>query len=154
MPEKPDIHKRFTELLSEALRKTERSLEELRERIRDSPGANQSHSDTTKSQLSAVALGTEKQIIELREMRDALKFASTPFAGPTIKPGALIEVEQNGSSDWFLLLPKARGDSVETNGVEITAISVQTPMAQALLHRSVGDTIPWRNGDMKIVNAL
>lgn len=132
-------------------RNMESSLQELRERVRDAPGANVSHSDTTKSQLSAVALGSEAQLLECRHMVAALQSVCTTSSS-SVCVGSLTMVRAPHGDEWYLILPKARGDSVVIGGVEVTAISVTAPLSKALLNHSVGEIISWRGVSLEVVH--
>lgn len=138
-----DIH------FSEVCQKMESSLKGLRDRIRDAPGANVSHSDTTKSQLSAVALGTEEQLLECRQMLAALQ-AMKGVLSTSVQVGSLVEVGSDHDTEWYVILPKARGDSLMVEGTEITAISAISPLAKALLNRTVGEKINWSGSVFEI----
>src|SRR3989344_3365088 len=142
MSHKLKIIEAFNTHFSEVCQKMESSLRGLRDRIRDAPGANVSHSDTTKSQLSAVALGIEEQLLECRQMLTALH-SMTGLLSTSVQVGSLVEVDFEHGTEWYVILPRARGDSLTVADIEITAISVVSPLAKALLNSTVGEKINW-----------
>jgi len=57
--DKKKIIEEYLKFLDEKVKNTEKSLKSVRKDAIDAPGSNVSHSDTSKFQLSNVALGIE-----------------------------------------------------------------------------------------------
>ena len=143
------------ELMAQNLKRLETSLEDTRNRARDAPGGNQSHSDTSKVQLSTVALGLEAQVIELGSIREGLQFVKTKASSDSVLVGSLFTV-QNGSGDvdTYLLLSKARGDSVSVRGVEVTSISTASPVGKVFLNRKRGERVFFRDVEFTVIDVV
>ena len=58
-----------------------------------------------------------------------------------IDAGALVELDLDGESTHFLLVPAAGGVSIEDEGREITLLTPASGLYQKLLGRKVGDSI-------------
>lgn len=140
-------------LMAENIRRLEASLADTRDRARDAPGANQSHSDTSKVQLSTVAEGLEAQVIEMRTICGGLKSVRINPPADSVLVGSLFTT-QNGSGDvdTYLLLAKARGDSVCVGGVEVTSISIASPVGRVFLNKKKGDHVRFQGAEFTVVH--
>ena len=120
----------------------------------------QSHSDTTKSQMHALAANIEKMIrekdIAIKYLNDFLNSSSNK--NKTVKEGALIEIQdENNAKKFYLLVPDGgAGVIVKVGDVSVTSLTARTPLGSALTGKKSGDTVTLRNktGDrnLKILN--
>ena len=132
------------ETLIQKKKNAEQSLETTRQAAIDAPGAMQSHSDTTKWQMSRRAEAIEQSIFETQQALGVLKrLMDHP---PTITKGsnyAIIEVENldDGSRAKYFLLPAGGGDTYEVDGEKITALTMSAPLARVLVGTVAGDEV-------------
>jgi hypothetical protein len=132
------------ETLTQREESTKQSLEITRQAAIDAPGAMQSHSDTTKWQMSqrAGAIGqslceTQKGLGELKRLMSHL---------PSITRGsvyAIIEVDNldDGSRAKYFLLPAGGGNTYEVEGEEITILNINAPLARVFIGSVAGDEV-------------
>ena len=132
------------ETLIQKKKNAEQSLETTRQAAIDAPGAMQSHSDTTKWQMSRRAEAIEQSIFETQQALGVLKHLMDH--PPTITKGsnyAIIEVENldDGSRAKYFLLPAGGGDTYEVDGEKITALTMSAPLARVLVGTVAGDEV-------------
>ena len=91
------------------------------------PGSKaESKYDTRSLEASYLAAGQARQVEELAE--DA------------IDAGALVEVELDGESSWFLLAPAAGGVEIGWEGRDITLLTPSSALYRRLVGMRVGDS--------------
>ena len=108
------------------------------------PGSKaESKYDTRSLEASYLAAGQAKQVEDLA--RDVASFDSLrlPEFGTddAIDAGALVEVDLDGESQWFLLVPAAGGVSLEWEDREITLLTPASALYQRLLGLRMGDSL-------------
>ena len=132
------------ETLTQKIEGAKQSFETARRAAIEAPGAMQSHSDTTKWQMSRRVEAIQGSITETQQALNALKsFMRSP---PTVTKGsgyATIEVENldDGSRVKYFLLPAGGGNTYEVDGEEITVLNVGAPLARAFIGSVAGDEI-------------
>jgi len=70
------------------------------------------------------------QFQELREFK----------AGDAIAPGALIDIEIDGKSSRYFMAEAGGGTKIEHDGVEISVLTPEAPLAQSIMGKKTGDT--------------
>lgn len=120
------------------------NLETARQAAIDAPGAMQSHSDTTKWQMSRRAEALQRSIVETQQALDT--FESLMRYPPTITKCSvytIVEVENldDGSRTKYFLLPAGGGNTYEVEGEEIIVLSVSAPLARAFIGSVAGDDV-------------
>jgi hypothetical protein len=147
--EKKEVIDATIKIFTEKINNLNFSLEDVRNRARDAPGHNVSHSDTSKFQLSNLALGIEKQVLEYKEILEQLKNLSLD---PTdkISIGSLFTLcnAKNNEEKIFIMLYQGGGEKVTIGDVKVTTLSVVAPIAQACLNKEIDDEV---NSTFKIV---
>ena len=120
---------------------------------RASAGATDSESraetkwDTCGLEASYLARGHAQQFNELATgIQQLRRFTLPDFTNRPIGKGALVEVDLNGTTSFFLLLDCGGGSTITEAGKEITVITPQTPVGSALLNKKQGDTFSFRAG--------
>ena len=141
---KQKLLQRVIEVLTQKGKSAEQSLETTRQAAIEAPGAMQSHSDTTKWQMSRRAEAMERSIFETQQALGMLKHLMDH--PPTISKGsnfAIIEVANldNGSKAKYFLLPAGGGDTYEVDGEKVTALTMGAPMARVLIGTIAGDEV-------------
>jgi transcription elongation GreA/GreB family factor len=99
--------------------------------------------DTRGLEASYLAGAQSKRVLELEELLDLYRHIdvgvfdkSTPVAST-----AVIELETEGKSQFYFLMPKGGGMSVTFESKLIQVVTPQSPMGSALLGHKVGDQI-------------
>lgn len=97
--------------------------------------------DTRALEASYLAHGQSRQAAEMEEAIAAYKSLETRDFGTSepIGMGALVELEQAGQSTFYFLGPRAGGLEVEHEGLKVLIITPQSPLAQQLQRKKVGD---------------
>jgi hypothetical protein len=108
------------------------------------PGSKaESKYDTRSLEASYLAAGQAKQVEDLA--RDVAAFESLRLpefdTDGAIDAGALVEVDLDGESQWFLLAPAAGGVMLEWEGREITLLTPASALYQKLLGLRMGDSL-------------
>ncbi|MFA5777991.1 MAG: GreA/GreB family elongation factor [Candidatus Paceibacterota bacterium] len=132
------------EMLTQREKSTKQSLETTKQAAIEAPGAMQSHSDTTKWQMSRRAEAIEQSLFETRQALGALKRFMDHL--PTTTKGsscAIVEVENldDGVRSKYFLLPVGGGDTYEVDGEKISTLSIGAPMARAFIGTVAGDEV-------------
>lgn len=138
---KEEIAKAFLSLLEGQLSRYEETLAETRRQVIDAPSANQSHSDTSKSQLSGLALGQEGRLKEIELTIRSLKSLDIS-PRDRIVAGAVFTVEsgEQGAKNYFMF-PGAQPAEVQVDGVTIMSISAKSPIGVAVLGKRKGEKV-------------
>ena len=106
----------------------------------DSPGAMQSHSDTSKFQFGKLAEDAAARAEKLEQAVAAL--GKLPEPGGPAALGSLIEAEEDGARKYFLLVPDgAGGQEFEAEGVAVQAVAVSSPIGRALIGHALGEEV-------------
>jgi hypothetical protein len=108
------------------------------------PGSKaESKYDTRSLEASYLAAGQARQVDELA--RDLALFDSVSLPAfaidDSIDAGALVEVELDGESTWFLLAPAAGGLEIAHDDFEITLLAPESALYRKLLGLRVGDSL-------------
>jgi transcription elongation GreA/GreB family factor len=103
--------------------------------------------DTCGLELSYLARGLAKQFETLAKQVEELRaFTAPDFAGKAIGIGALVETRVDGETNHFILLNCGGGTEVAVGGVDITAITPESPVGAALMGKKKGQTYSFRAG--------
>lgn len=123
---------------------------DTRRRIIDSPSANQSHSDTSRYQLSNLALGQESRLGEIEQIAFSLRSINVSPQDKVVV-GALFTLQTEGVEPrTYFMFPGAQGDILEVDGVPITAISFKSPLGKAALGKRRGECVTHASCRMEI----
>lgn len=129
-----------------------KALEEAKKDVIDAPSANQSHSDTTKYQLSQVVLRHDGRLKEMNEFVENLKnFDFSPKE--RVLPGCIFTVVgKEGESDNYFMSPWALSTEVEFEGKTITAITAKSPLGAAALGKETGEKIKFGKIELELID--
>ncbi len=128
------------------------SRDKTREMAIDAPGANQSHSDTSKFQLSNVRLGLESLRIETDNNASQLSRMKIESCS-RVTLGAIFSLHETsgGSQDkYYFLVPAGGGESISIGDMTITSITPGTPIAKACLRKEEGDVVGFNGKEFEI----
>jgi len=138
----------------------ESGLASAKQTALEAPGAMQSHSDTTKSQMHTLAANIEEIIkekeIAIRYLDNSLN--GGPDKNEVIKEGAFIEVrDENNKKKFYLLVPDGgAGVIVKVGEISVTSLTAKTPLGSALAGKKIGDTVAFQNKtgnrNLKVLN--
>ncbi|MBT9169422.1 MAG: hypothetical protein DDT19_02781 [Syntrophomonadaceae bacterium] len=132
------------ETLAQREKSAKQSLEAARRAAIEAPGAMQSHSDTTKWQMSRRAEAIERSLFENQRALGVLKrLMDHP---PTITMGsgyAIVEVKNpdDESITKYFLLPAGGGETYEVDGEKIVVLNMGAPLALAFIGAVAGDEV-------------
>jgi hypothetical protein len=98
--------------------------------------------DTRSLEASYLAAGQARQVEELAADVELFEKVALPEFGMEgeIAAGALVEVEMNGESAWYLLAPGAGGLEVEWEGREVTLLTPSSALYRTLLGMRSGES--------------
>jgi len=97
--------------------------------------------DTLAIEENYLADGLAKQALAAAKAIEEIgKLPLRKFTGDDpIDPGALVELEFSGASEWFFLAPSGGGTEVCHDGTTITVITPESPLGSQLIGSHVGD---------------
>lgn len=137
----------------------EKSLEETNNAINDAPGAMQSHSDTTRSQLTVLENTTKQALIEKATELESLKgFVVKDYPNmEESRLGSIVKVKKGDNSiENYFLLPAGSGVKVEHEGEKVICITPTSPLGKELIGKKKGQKFSWNLGlkktDMEILD--
>jgi transcription elongation GreA/GreB family factor len=153
MIDKAKVLAAFVRLHAEKVTDLEQALHGTQRDVVSAPGSSESHSDTMKFQHSNLALGIQGRFLEAQQTAAIFSFL-TPEAKSIASEGALVSVQDMKSNKDFhyLIVPKGGGDVVELDGQEIMAISVEAPIAKALIGKGQGEVAIFRDKSFKVTS--
>lgn len=108
------------------------------------PGSKaESKYDTRNLEASYLAKGQARQVEELAEAVRIFEILVLPEFGiyDPIDAGALVEVDLNGDTAFFLLAPVGGGMTLDHQGSELTVLTPESAMYQRLIGLKMGDSL-------------
>lgn len=136
---------------SELKRQFERlaaSADEARSAATDPDSKAESKYDTRSLEASYLAAGQARQVEELAaalQRLESLEPHDFDLTDP-VGPGALVELETGEETQYYLLVPAGGGVSIVHDGREITLLTPDSALYQALLGKAVGDALESPDG--------
>lgn len=148
--EKATVVQKFIESLEENLNTLQHALDETRRGAIEAPGSNVTHSDTSKSRLSDVALGLEGRVREVNGALVSLRYPISTVSRITI--GALVGVEdiQSGEVSYYYVVRQAGGHTICIDEISVTSISAGAPFCRNLMNKEVGDDFEFQGKELQI----
>lgn len=98
--------------------------------------------DTRGLEASYLAGAQAKRVAEVEQTLHMLRHLQPKDfkEDDVIASSALVELEHEGKTTYCLLLPSGGGLTIEHEGQSIQVITPKSPLGEALVGRSVGDT--------------
>lgn len=127
----------FRASLGEELAALERVIALARDEATHPESRPENKYDTRALEASYLAAGQGQRLGELRELVAWLAREHPP--ADRARLGALLEVWVDGRTRWVLLAPRG-GASVRVDSVEVTLVSVASPLGKALVGLREDDT--------------
>lgn len=99
--------------------------------------------DTRATEAAYLAEAQAEQVEHLAEAIATIRTLTLPGYELTdeIGPGALVETDLEGETSFYLLVPVAGGTTLDYLGCELTLLTPDAPLYQALLGRRAGDML-------------
>ncbi|MDO8610578.1 MAG: hypothetical protein Q7R95_08585 [bacterium] len=142
------------ELFRVRIEKLTSSSDDTRESAREAVGANKSHSDTSKFQLSNVKLGIDSVRIETEETISLL--LQTPLNDCSkIVLGAVFTINEIGGKSKernYFLVSAGGGETLTLGGMDIISITPGAPIARACLQKNKGETFEFQGKKFEITD--
>ena len=150
--EKKEVIGAVIKVFTDKIKNLNSTLKDTRDRARDAPGHNVSHSDTSRFQLSNLSLGIEKQILEYRQILEQLKNLPIKFHG-RISIGSLFTLFniENNEEKTFFMLYQGGGEKIIINDTEIITLSVTAPISQLCFNKEIDEEVKFRNSIFEII---
>ncbi len=152
---KEEIVSALADLLRGRVKELEASLKDTRERAIDAPSSSESHSDTSKSQLSHLAAGLQQQLQKAQEDLNYVVTTPIHYNKGTVSVGSLIELKDKGTSGGiricFIVL-RAGGENIQVNNSVVTTLTPSAPLARACMGRKKGEEVSCNNRSYLIEN--
>ncbi len=102
--------------------------------------------DTRAIEAAYLAGAQADRVRELDRVVNALEFLALRELGDgdPIGLSALVELDLDGARSHYFLLPVGGGMRASAEGVEVQVVTPQSPMGQALIGKTTGDTVELR----------
>lgn len=99
--------------------------------------------DTRGLEASYLAGAQSKRVLDLQETLEQFRYLDMKKFGPEtpIASTAFVELECDGKSVYYLLMPKGGGMTATAEGKHVQVITPQSPLGEALLGHLAGDQI-------------
>tara|TARA_B100000945_G_C19867776_1_gene361390 strand:- start:27 stop:500 length:474 start_codon:yes stop_codon:yes gene_type:complete len=94
--------------------------------------------DTRGLEASYLAAGQANKVSELESAIAAYKDLLNQPTHKAIEVGSLIELNQEGFTEFYFIGPTAGGTEVEVEGTEILAITSESPLGSQLISLKLG----------------
>lgn len=146
---KKDIHRRFIEQLTSELAAITAAAKQSFATATDEEHHAENKYDTFKLESSFLARGQAKRVEELTEALDSLQMLPLKKLHNTspIQLGALVRLKaEDGTMRTLLFGSAAGGETIIVNRQEITVVTSRSPLGQAVLGKTVGDTFDVKIG--------
>jgi len=143
--DKQNVLRVYLESLDKKIEEVAGNLQSIYSNIDAAPTPSESHSDTTRSQLSQVALGISERLSSLKTTRAMTSSSSSSrLIRPTI--GALIEVEDNRTKEkvYYFVVHGVGGESLLLDGSKVFSVSINAPILNPISKIKIGDTFEFR----------
>ena len=135
--DKKDILKKVIEELEKEVRGLKKSVGTIHKTGVEAPGAMESHSDTTKSQMQNLEAKTNEDLLSKERELETLRRFVPNNSSEKIEIGSLFETEEKGKKSTLFFLEGGAGIRV----LECTVITPRSPLGRAFMGKKKGDKI-------------
>ena len=146
---KREIHQRFVDRLTSELQAITVAAKGSFATATNAEHAAESKYDTFKLESSYLARGQAKRVEELTYALECLQTQPLKELDNTslVQLGAVVRLEAgDGQKRALFFCSAAGGETISAGGEEIVIITVGSPLGQAVLGKTVGDTCDVRMG--------
>lgn len=140
----------------------EMSLKTTLQAAVEAPSAMQSHSDTRKSQMHALADNFRNLLVEKERAISALRNLpeSQLQQSEVVQISSVVEVQESGDKQsFYFVLPEGGGIEIKNKKQCIVVVTSRAPFATVLIGKKKGDSIKFqissdsgKNREMTILN--
>ncbi|BCU79152.1 hypothetical protein [Luteolibacter sp. LG18] len=143
MSTKSELIDRLRAELRARLERLSQAAREAHAAATDAGSKAESKYDTRSLEESYLAKGQAKNVEETADQLRIFESWAPPEFEITapIDAGALVEVDLNGETGFYLLAPTAGGMTAEHLGCELTVLTPESPLYRKLRGLSTGDTL-------------
>ncbi len=149
--DKAAIFSLILETLRAELQRRESAAKEAASNATDAESKAEDKYDTRATESSYLARGQAMQVEELVEDVRILESFELPGSTSVGRPGALLEVEMDGETLWFFLLPRAGGLDVQAGDQMITVVTPVSPIGEQLQSKFAGDSFTFQDAAWKVL---
>lgn len=148
MLEKPLVVDALIVLLEEELALATNASRDAADYATNEESRAESQWDTQGLEASYLAAGQATHAKEIAEALHKLQGRRYELAQPceTVMRGALVQCQLGRAQEWFYFAPVAGGETVKVDGREVTVITRESPIAQVMVGKAVGDDFTLANG--------
>lgn len=147
-----------SEIISQLIKLQEDKVISLKESLsayescaKDSPGSNQSHSDTSKFQYSNLALNLRKNIIDAEELISSLKLMDISKKN-FVCLGSLIKIKDQVTGSIFIyFIVQSGGDTLVIDDIKVNFLTLKAPLARAFFRKKEGEKVIFREDIYEIL---
>ncbi len=143
--DKKDFIEQVVILMEGESEKIKSSFESSRKAAIEAPGAMQSKSDTTKSQMSVLAGNFHDSFLKLQSSIAAIKRIDVSKKYERVGVGAIVLVQEGKTKAYYFVMPPDSGShEVQYGDGKVCTISLNSPIAQALVRKKAGEQIKFQ----------
>jgi hypothetical protein len=146
--DKPAILSALLEQLSSEISRATAAANRSRHDATHEEARPENDKDTRALETSYLARGQAQRVIDLEQAERQVRFMTLRDFGPDdpIDLSALVEVESDGASTWYLIAPAAGGRTVSHAGTNIDVLTPEAPLGRVLIGRVCGEDLELRVG--------
>lgn len=150
--EKSKLLKDVINALKKNIESIEKNVETMTQALIDAPGAMQSHSDTTKSQMGHMVDALQKSLSEQSHTLSILQGmtnSSSSIKPGHVKIGTLVEVaDDNNEKGLYLILPAGGGMKIGNEDGTVMVVTPRAPIAATIIGKKRGDVTELKIGHL------
>ena len=138
---KQDIISNVIEMLGGDLMEVERNIQNLHVTANEAEGRMQSRYESQKSEVQMMASDME---VTKTALHNAILFLKNLQPGDSflwVAPGSLIETEQDGTAQWYFMVPFGGGKNIVSSETTVKTITPDSKIGSALQGGKPGDSI-------------
>jgi transcription elongation GreA/GreB family factor len=139
LPTKEALKEELLAVLSRDLESLERAYRATREAATHEEAKPENDKDTRALEQSYLARGQAQRVEELRAGLADVQGTSVRQFGAEDRAaiGALVEIEQDGTTSWMFLAPYGGGSRLASGAVQV--VTPKSPLGRVLIGKRAGD---------------
>ena len=130
--DKTTVLKKITEALQSELETYIRAAKFSHDEATAEENRAENKYDTRGLEASYLASGQANKVMELEASINAFEELKNKPQNDSVDIGALVELDQEGSTELYFIGPAAGGTEVELDGTEILVITPESPLGSQL----------------------
>ena len=143
MIDKPALIRALVAQLEDEIARATDTAERTREGAVHEEARPENDKDTRALEASYLARGQAQRVVDLQVGLQQIKFMEVRRFGADdpIDLSAVVRLESDDESRWYLLAPAGGGRKLQLDGRAYDVLTPQAPLGRALVGRSVGDEV-------------